>query len=1296
MATGRRSSSNGSSPATAPPDASTAPTTRRTAKTRITQNAIESQQNTVSDTESAKNYLSKNLLCIIDEPFTIPHLISTLFHITQMTNISLPVISAIRAVAFLLKEHNNNETAKTISTEVSNHLSQHISNHIVAAIAPQVAKILTTSESLNTTLEQAEKLHRNLTQEKDELTADATIAAERIEEAANLVWSSIEDCQNTFKTLSPSLNETQHQIDKLSTQIANQQPGTQIPHQQRPSYSDIVSSYLPPTADKAIGRSAIRARQLTIQPTPGDSIFPSNTPHSEIFDRIKDAFERIKDTTTPAGKILTVKILQSGGLTIEFESEPLAKWYQDSPRKDEIRENLQTEVSFHMQSFSLIIEYIPISTRIDQPDFLRTVENDNNLPLHSLTSIRWLKPLNRRSEHQRRAFAMLQTSDVHIANGILKDGIILAAQRLQARKNKKEPTRCAKCQHYGHYASTCKETTDTCGTCKGAHRTSDCNSYRTNRCANCNANDHSSWNRECPEFIRQRELLDNRLPENRMPYFPTEHSWTHAMFPLNPTAPSRPQPPSSSNNATTAELSNAVRRPMRQTTSLTPASHTHPICAHHQPATAQRRTHKDPHLPRPYLPPHLLQPSHPRTTRPHPPPTKTAPNPTNTQMPRETISDPKRLRIWQQNLNASLTAQESLLNGPMLTNWDIIAIQEPHINFLRNTRANHHWHVIYPSQHHTHPTQRTRAITLINTSLDTNSWSQVHFPSSDVVAIQIVNSTGRCTIFNIYNDGNHQDTIHSIQTYLTQNIAIIRTTNNDSMIWLGDFNRHHPLWEAPRNRHLFNYTASQPLIDMIADFEMFQILPAELPTLQSTSTGNWTRPDNVFGTSQIQESVISCTTEPSLRGPKTDHVPILLELDLQPSRNSLDTIDRRNWKKVDWEEFNKQLSERLSPKPPLPLASEDEFQSSARHITKSITDTIESCVPTIKSSSYARRWWTKQLSDMRKQVNRLSRKAYQMRALPLHQCHQELKTLKNAYAAKIEETKLTHWINWLEDLEGNDLWTANNYITSEPSDGGKARIPTLTTTASNGTITHATSNEEKSEAIAKAFFPPAPQPTQDDDINEYPDPIGPHTPFTKDQIKRAITKLSGYKAPGPDGICNIVFKECTNTLTPYLEHLFNGVFTHRTYHEPWKRFTTVVLRKPGKKSYSTPKAYRPIALLNSTCKLLTALVAEQLTFILEHHQLLPNTHFGGRPGRSTTDSIHLLENTIKNAWRSHKVASALFLDIEHQQTRDVLCRLVQVCTSLYKPHRCTRKSPLYRLVQVCTDELCLYKFNNFC
>ncbi|KAG2076437.1 hypothetical protein BDR04DRAFT_1148881 [Suillus decipiens] len=64
-----------------------------------------------------------------------------------------------------------------------------------------------------------------------------------------------------------------------------------------------------------------------------------------------------------------------------------------------------------------------------------------------------------------------------------------------------------------------------------------------------------------------------------------------------------------------------------------------------------------------------------------------------------------RLRIWQQNLNTSLIAQLSLLNTPTIANWDILVIQESHINFLHNTSANHHWHVIYPSQHLMHPQQ---------------------------------------------------------------------------------------------------------------------------------------------------------------------------------------------------------------------------------------------------------------------------------------------------------------------------------------------------------------------------------------------------------------------------------------------------------------------------------------------------------------------------------------------------------------------------------------------------------------
>ena len=39
-------------------------------------------------------------------------------------------------------------------------------------------------------------------------------------------------------------------------------------------------------------------------------------------------------------------------------------------------------------------------------------------------------------------------------------------------------------------------------------------------------------------------------------------------------------------------------------------------------------------------------------------------------------------------------------------------------------------------------------------------------------------------------------------------------------------------------------------------------------------------------------------------------------------------------------------------------------------------------------------------------------------------------------------------------------------------------------------------------------------------------------------------------------------------------------------------------------------------------------------------------HFGGRLGRATTDSIHLLIKTVKDAWRKGEVASLLCLDVK--------------------------------------------------
>ena len=113
-----------------------------------------------------------------------------------------------------------------------------------------------------------------------------------------------------------------------------------------------------------------------------------------------------------------------------------------------------------------------------------------------------------------------------------------------------------------------------------------------------------------------------------------------------------------------------------------------------------------------------------------------------------------------------------------------------------------------------------------------------------------------------------------------------------------------------------------------------------------------------------------------------------------------------------------------------------------------------------------------------------------------------------------------------------------------------------------------------------------------------------------------------------------------------------------TYYDPWRESTTVIIRKLGKPDYSVPKAYRPIALLNTTAKLLSALITNRVSHVLETHNLLPSTHFGGCPGRSTTNSLHLLESIVRHTWRQGKVVSALFLDIEGAFPNAVTDRLL--------------------------------------
>ena len=184
-------------------------------------------------------------------------------------------------------------------------------------------------------------------------------------------------------------------------------------------------------------------------------------------------------------------------------------------------------------------------------------------------------------------------------------------------------------------------------------------------------------------------------------------------------------------------------------------------------------------------------------------------------------------------------------------------------------------------------------------------------------------------------------------------------------------------------------------------------------------------------------------------------------------------------------------------------------------------------------------------------------------------------------------------------------------------------------------------NKDKSCTLATAFFPPKPATSQVPSSHNYPKSIA-----YQFQLQHHISKPKPHKAPGEDRILNIILKELVELLAEYLLWIYRATFALQTYSDRWRSWTTMVLWKLGKANYSTPKSHHPIALYNTVGKLLTAIIAKDMVYMVEKYHLLPANHFGGRPSRTTTDSLHLVVNKIKDVWRCKKVAIMLFLNIE--------------------------------------------------
>jgi len=618
--------------------------------------------------------------------------------------------------------------------------------------------------------------------------------------------------------------------------------------------------------------------------------------------------------------------------------------------------------------------------------------------------------------------------------------------------------------------------------------------------------------------------------------------------------------------------------------------------------------------------------------------------------------------IWQQNVNKSPSCQHNLISSNHLANMGVglIALQELAINPFNLTITTKDWTPIYPTPHGD-TTNRTRAITLIRSNISTDSWTQLDFPSSNVTIVQIIGLWGKITIFNIYNNCDNSDTIKLLANYYGRNQAQLEHVDSGTanILWLGNFNHHHPLWDDPNDEHLFTTKAvhaAEKLIEVIADIGLELALPCGTPMHQHNATKAWSRLDQVFLLEHSDHMLISCNTQTDLQGILTDHLPIItiLDFEMEPAADTPFT----NFREVNWEEFRLALELQMyTLPPPERITNQLQLDTTCKELMAAIQSIIYEQVPTTEITPKSKRWWTKELTILQKQANKLGRQSYKWKSDPEHAIHTKHKEAAKMYVRMLKTTKQQHWRSWLERAKDPDIWAIHRLISSPASDRGKARIPALRYRVGEVDKT-ATTNGEKGAVLAKGFFPQKPQTQDIQEDKRYPKMCSKAGKVTKDQIQKHLKRLKPYKAPGPDGIPNIILTKNTNLLVNRLHPIYIVMLNKNLHYSPWKMFTTVVLQKPGKPHYDVLKVYCLIALLNTMWKVLTTIVADQITFLTEKHQLLPKNHFGGCPGRTTTDAMHLLMLRIKATWHAGKVVAVLFLDIEGTFPNAVPKRLI--------------------------------------
>lgn len=476
-------------------------------------------------------------------------------------------------------------------------------------------------------------------------------------------------------------------------------------------------------------------------------------------------------------------------------------------------------------------------------------------------------------------------------------------------------------------------------------------------------------------------------------------------------------------------------------------------------------------------------------------------------------------------------------------------------------------------------------------------------------------TVGGTTIYACYWSPNTEYTL--FVDFLDRLEGSIRTGKGMVLV-AGDFNAKSPAWgdhtEDPKGR---------VLMDMMASLGMVVCNSGDRPTFSRAFAGGISR-------SHIDITFVSGSASHTVRDWKVAeeytgslHNYIFFNVSRALRTGSTPAEERWAWRKLDMTKLSNFIRQTR-------FAPEVEALSSTDALNRYLQDACNSCMPkgTYRGGKKPTYWWTQEIATLRGECHKARREFKRGRLRPAEEQEQRKQAFKRARKELKLAIKKACWNDLCRQVE-TDPWGLPYKIVTKKL-VGRRPIPGLTIPG-------------RVETIIDTLFPRenvAVWPRKTENL-AFPE-------VTSSEVSELAHRIPRGKAPGPDGVPDLVVKEIATHRPEILRDVYNICLREGVFPYPWKVAKLVLLRK-GDKPLDDPSSYRPICLLNTVGKFFERIIKARIEKRLEENDNLNDRQYGFRKGKSTVDAIKRVMSVVDAAGSGplyrRKLCAVVALDV---------------------------------------------------